>query len=456
MPTAPGPDLSTLLRELPTLRDDPLGFFVGLERTYGPLARLPFGPRRSAFLISDPAGVQHVLQDQARRYTKRTFQYTTLSLVTGQGLLTSDGATWLQQRRLMQPAFHRERLTDFAAHMRAAAERLARRWAAQPAGTPVDVDAAMLALSLEIVGATLFSADLQSEAPGLVASVITALDHVIARSRDPFMPPLWVPTPPNRAFRAAVAVLDTAVARLVDERRAGKPQTDLLQMLLDARDDAGRPMPERQLRDELVTLIVAGHETVASALTWTWALLAQHPDAADRIATEAAAASALDHGSLDQRSLDHGSLDPRSLPFTAAVFDEALRMYPPAWLISRQAAEDDVIADVPVPKGSLVIVSPFVVHRRAALWPDPEAFKPERFLAGPPPRFSYLPFGAGPRLCIGQAYARLEGVIVLATLARRVRLSSVTVAPATIDPLVTLRPRGGLHLTVTPRAPITA
>lgn len=437
MPTAQGPDLNTLLRKLPTLRDDPLGFFVALERDYGPLARLPFGPRRSAFLVSDPAAIQHVLQDQARRYTKRTFQYTTLSLVTGQGLLTSDGATWLQQRRLMQPAFHRDRLEGFATHMRGAAERLAQAWAARPAGHPVDVDAAMLALSLEIVGATLFSADLQAEAPGLVAAVITALDHVIARSRNPFTPPLWIPTRPNRAFRAAVGALDAAVARLVADRRAGPPRTDLLQMLLDAHDETGRPMPERQLRDELVTLIVAGHETVASALTWTWAQLAQHPDTADRIAAEAAAVP---------------TLDPRSLPYTAAVFDEALRLYPPAWLISRQAAEDDVIAEVPVAKGSLVIVSPFVVHRRAALWPDPEVFKPERFLAGPPPRFAYLPFGAGPRLCIGQAYARLEGVIVLATLARRMRLSSVTDAPATIDPLVTLRPRGGLHLTVTPRA----
>ncbi|MBL8092769.1 MAG: cytochrome P450 [Anaerolineales bacterium] len=438
MLTASGPDLRALLRDLPTLRDDPLGFFVDLERRYGPVARLPFGPGRFAFLLSDPGAIQHVLQDQARRYTKRTFQYTTLSLVTGQGLLTSDGPVWLRQRRLMQPAFHRERLTGFTASMNAAAAGLAERWSVAPDGQRVDVDRAMLALSLEIVGTTFFTTDLRADAPQLVSAVITALDHVIARSRNPFAPPIWLPTPAHRAFKRAVGALDDAVTRLIAERRAGPPRPDLLQMLLDTRDEDGRPMEPRLLRDELVTLIVAGHETVASALTWAWALLAQHPAAADRLALEADAAASA------------GSLDPRDLPFATAVFDEALRLYPPAWLITRQAAEDDDIEGLRVPAGSLVIVSPYVVQRRAALWPEPDRFRPERFLEAAPQRFAYLPFGAGPRLCIGQGFARLEGPLILANLARRVRLSTESALPA-IEPLVTLRPHGGLHLHVTRR-----
>jgi cytochrome P450 len=294
----------------------------------------------------------------------------------------------------------------------------------------------MLALSLEIVGDTLFSADLQGSAPELVAAVITALDHVIARSRNPVWPPAWLPTAANRAFKAAVATLDDAVARLVDARRAGPPQPDLLQMLLDARDDDGRPMDPTQLRDELVTLLVAGHETVASALTWAWALLAQHPAAADRVAAEAAT----------------GTLDPRTLPYTAAVFDEALRLYPPAWLITRRADEDDALGDVPVPAGSLVIISPYVAHRRPARWPEPEAFRPERFLEAATPRFAYLPFGAGPRLCIGQAFARLEGTLILAALARRLKLDLTPDGVPPVEALVTLRPHGGLKLRLSARA----
>jgi len=436
MPTASGPDLRALLRDLPTLRDDPLGYFVRLDREHGPIARLPFGPRRSLFLISDPAAIQHVLQDQARRYTKQTFQYGTLSLVTGQGLLTSDGALWLRQRRLMQPAFHRERLAGFATSMHAAAERLVARWAALPAGAPVDVEAAMLAVSLEIVGETLFSADLSEAAPALVAAVVTALDHVIARSQDPFMPPLWVPTRPNRGFNAAVRALDKAVAALVTARRTGPAQPDLLQMLLDARDEAGATLTDRQLRDELVTLLVAGHETVASALTWAWALLAQHPATADRIAQEAG---------------DAARLDPGSLPFTQAAFDEALRLYPPAWLITRRAAEADEVAGTPVSAGSLILISPYIVQRRAELWAEPDVFRPERFLGQPPPRFNYLPFGAGPRLCIGQSFARWEGTILLAALANRFRLEAQRPGLPGIEPLVTLRPHGGLSLTLKPR-----
>ncbi len=230
--------------------------------------------------------------------------------------------------------------------------------------------------------------------------------------------------------------LDKAVAALVTARRTGPAQPDLLQMLLDARDEAGATLTDRQLRDELVTLLVAGHETVASALTWAWALLAQHPATADRIAQEAG---------------DAARLDPGSLPFTQAAFDEALRLYPPAWLITRRAAEADEVAGTPVSAGSLILISPYIVQRRAELWAEPDVFRPERFLGQPPPRFNYLPFGAGPRLCIGQSFARWEGTILLAALANRFRLEAQRPGLPGIEPLVTLRPHGGLSLTLKPR-----
>ncbi|MBP7690780.1 MAG: cytochrome P450 [Anaerolineales bacterium] len=445
-PTAPGPSSSTLLRQIQTIQRDPLSFLTACARQYGPLVRFPIG-NLAVFAVNAPELVKHVLQDNHRNYGKNTIQFNTLAMVTGRGLLTSDGGFWLRQRRLLQPAFHRQRLAGFGCAMTAAAEQLLAEWDARPADTaPLDVDAAMMTTTLAIVGRTLFNADLRVEAADLVPAVLTALDFIVYRAQTPLAWPLVVPTPRNLRFQAARRRLEAAVSRLNADRRAflaggGAPPDDLLQMLLDARDDAGQPMTERQLRDELITLIIAGHETVASALTWTWHLLAQNPLAEARLRAELATV-------LAGRAPTPDDL-PR-LPYTRAVFEEALRLYPPAWLITRQALGPDTLAGHAIPAGALLIISPYVIQRRPEVWPDPEAFQPERFLEGAPdtPRFGYLPFGGGPRQCIGNGFALLEGTLILAMVAQRYQLRPAPGSAVRVDALVTLRPHDGLWMTV--------
>lgn len=431
----PGPTPRELLPRLRELQQEPLEFLLELTRRYGPFVRLPV-PGLPVFSISDPEAVKHVLQDNARNYSKRTLQFTNLALVTGQGLLTSDGEFWLRQRRMAQPAFHRHRIAGFGEAMTGAALRMLERWKAKQDGV-LDLDHEMMEMTLEVVGLTLFSSDFSAAAERMVEATLTALDYVIHKAQNPFGPPAWVPTARNRRFRQALGVLDRAVYRLIEERRArGRPHGDLLSMLLEARDDDGQPMTLRQLRDELITVIIAGHETVASALTWTWHLLAQHPQAEAALHAELAQV-------LGGRTPTTDDL-PR-LPYTRAVFEEALRLYPPAWLITRRATGPDTVGGYPVPKGSLLVLSPYITHRQPSAWPEPETFRPERFLeAARPPRYAYIPFGGGPRLCIGNTFALVEGQLILATVAQRYRLRPADPKPVEVAPLVTIRPKGGL------------
>lgn len=440
----PGPQPLEVLRALPQFQHDPLTFFQNLFDRYGEVVHLPAGAL-SGYLVNHPEVARQVLQDRHRFYTKNTIQYNTLALVTGRGLLTTDGDSWLAHRRLMQPAFHRQRLAHLGAAMTRAAERLAARWAALPLPTIVDVDAAMMHTALEVVGETLFSADLSHDAPDMVRDTLTALDYIIHRAQNPLALPPAFPTRRNRQFKAALARLDAHLNSLIRARRTHpNPPDDLLQMLLSAREaDSGLGMTDAQIRDEVMTLVVAGHETVASALTWTWHLLGQHPAAAAALRAELRTV-------LGGRAPQVADLP--NLPYTRQVFDEALRLYPPAWLLTRQAANDDVLTvdgrTYPIRAGSLVILSPYTLHRRADLWPEPLAFRPERFQAEPP-RWGYLPFGGGPHLCIGNHFALMEGALVLATLAQRFDLRP-TPHPVTVEALVTLRPQHGLPMHLSP------
>jgi cytochrome P450 len=390
-----------------------------------------------------------VLVTNAKAYGKRTLQYTTLSLVTGEGLLTADTEAWRPQRRLVQPAFHHRTLELVAEHVRTATDRLVASWEARD-GAVVDVDEAMMHLALEVVGRSLFGSDLSGDAERLADATLDALDIVVKKARTPLAPPMRVPTPTNLALRRAVRHLDDAVAAMLAERAAhplpeGAPPRDMLDLLLAAHDDDGSTLSRQQVRDQVVTFIVAGHETVASALTWAWQLLAADPVVTARLRAEV---DAVCPGGSP------GFADLPRLPFAAAVMDEVLRLYPPAWLVTRRAREADVLAGVEVAAGALVIVSPWLVHRHPSAWPDPERFDPGRFLDASGARrrdvaaeAAYLPFGAGPRLCIGRDMALLEGVLVLAGLVSRVELRSVGPAPRAL-PLVTIRPEGGLPMRV--------
>ncbi|MBI1352049.1 MAG: cytochrome P450 [Actinomycetales bacterium] len=442
--TAPGPLGPEMLRELTAIRTDPLDYLVRAWRTHGDVVQFPI-PRPPSYLVNEPESVWRVLVMTDRGYTKETIQYRSLSLVTGDGLLAVDTPGWRRQRPLVQPAFHHEGLGRIVEHVNGATARLTGEWAALPDGAVVDMDAAMMELALEVVGHALFGTDLSADASAITAATLSALDVVVARARVPLTPPSWLPTPGNRTLARSVATLDGAVRHMLSERaRCPRDQPeDMLDMLIASRDDQGSRLTPAELRDQVVTFIVAGHETVASALTWAWALLAADERVQARLHEEADAVL----GDRDPEFADY-----RRLPFARAVFDEVLRLYPPAWLITRKAVVPDTLAGHEIPAGALVILSPWLLHRHPAIWSDPEAFLPERFLAEDVPRRAFLPFGAGLRQCIGRDFAYVEGVLTLAALARRVSVSyPAGMGVPAVRPLVTVRPEGGLSLRVTAR-----
>ena len=438
--TAPGPLGPQMLRAFGTIRGNPLAFLDATWREFGDIAQFPV-PRPPSYLVNSPDGVRHVLVDNARGYGKSTIQYRALSLVTGEGLLTSDTDTWRMQRRALQPAFHHSALQDIGSHVAAATAQVKRQWSALERGAVVDVDAFMMGAALEIVAASLMGTDLTGRSSEIADATLEALDVVVARARVPITPPDWLPTPANRVLKRSVARLDEAVSEMMSARR-DEPGDDLLGLLLSVRDDNGRPLSAAQIRDQLVTFIVAGHETVASALGWVWGLLAEHPQIAHRVATEADSVAGDRPITFDDYS---------RLPFTKAVVEETLRLYPPAWLITRQALVADVIDGVTVPQGALVIMSPWLLHRHPDLWTHPDSFDPDRFM-GEIPRFAHIPFGAGPRLCIGRDFSYVEAVMIVAELARSFSMSfpAGESLPAG-EPLVTIRPHGGMPLLLTAR-----
>lgn len=439
--TAPGPLGPQMLTAFSAIRRNPVEYLADVWRRYGDVVQFPI-PRPPSYLVNDPEAVRRVLVTHARNYGKSTIQYRALSLVTGDGLLVADTEPWRHQRPLVQPAFHHETLERIVAHVDASLVRMFDDWDAVPAGTVIDVDSSMMTAALEVVGHALFGTDLSADAQRLAQATLAALDVVVARARVPITPPSWIPTPANRRLKAALRELDAAVLGMLQDR-AGQPSDvprDMLDLLLSARDEDGQRLTSREVRDQVVTFIVAGHETVASALTWAWALLAENPDvqaALQRESDEVLAGRA------------PAFADYARLPFARAVLDEALRLFPPAWLITRQALGSDVLAGRDIPAGALVILSPWLLHRHPAAWRDPEAFDPTRFLDGTADRTAFVPFGAGPRQCIGRDFAYVEGVLMLSAIAGRYSMAfpAGTGFPAA-DPLVTVRPASGLPMVV--------
>jgi cytochrome P450 len=433
---------------LEILRDGPHEFLLELAHRYGHAVRYPVGPFRF-FQFTDPAAVQHVLVTNHGKYGRRTFQYDLLAEVTGDGLLTMDGRPWRTRRRLAQPSFHRGRVTEFAPTFTAYAEQMARRWDDHArSGEPIDVAAEMMHVALQAVVRTLFNAEVSDRADVLWRATLDVLHHLMFRARTFGMIPGWLPTRRNRQFAASLTVLDETIYTTIRERRksgaatdAGTP--DLLQRLMDAEDkETGVRLSDRQLRDEMITLLIAGHETVASALTWTWHLLGTHPDADEQLATELRDVLGDEPAGAD--TLEH-------LAFTVAVFHEALRLYPPAWVITRRALAEDSVNGLRVPRGALVVLSPYVTQRHPDFWPEPTRFDPDRFTRdhdGDRHRYAYFPFGGGPHLCIGNHFSIVEATVLIATIGRRYRLEPLAAERAVVDPGVTLQPRGGLPMRV--------
>jgi len=427
---------------LPAVRRSPTTVFLDAARRYGEVVYFKIGPRHG-YLITNPADIRHVLQDNARNYRKSPL-YDKLRVLLGNGLLTSEGDFWLRQRRIAQPAFHRQRIAALAGVMAEAAREAAAQWTAMAqAGQPVDVDEEMMRLTRTVVLRTLLGADL-GPFSDTVDEAWRILNEHIGESFWSLGLMDWWPSAKKRRFQAARAVLRGAVDHVIAARRRRPSESaDLLSMLMSARDeDTGEAMTDEQLRVEVTTFLLAGQETTSLALTWIWYLLSQHPAAQRRLEDEIDTA-------LGDRPPDYTDLV--NLPYTRMVIDEAMRLYPPAWGFSREAIGDDDVGGYRVPRGWLVFVIPYVLHRLPAFWENPEAFDPERFTPernADRPKFTYLPFGAGPRQCIGNQFALIEAQLVVATLAQRYRLHLVPGHKVDPWPLITLRPRFGMPMVV--------
>jgi len=430
---------------LPRLRRDALQTFVDAADQYGDLVHLKVGPYHG-FLALDPADIRHVLQDNARNYHKSPV-YERLRDGVGNGLLTSEDAFWLRQRRLAQPAFHRQRVMAMADAMVACTEQMLERWdGVASRGETIDLVEEMMAVTQAIIVRTMFSTDL-GEAAEVVNRTWPIINRRIGETFWATKIETALPLPANRRFWRALRELETVVYRIIaDRRRSGRDEADLLSMLLSARDeDTGAGMDDRQLRDEVMTMLLAGHETTSLALSWTYFLLSRHPDVERGIADEVD--RVIGGGRPSFAHVDR-------LVSTRRAIEESLRLYPPAWGFSRQAVGDDEIGGYRVPKGSLVFLIPFVIHRRPALWPDPERFDPGRFTPeqdAARPKFAYMPFGGGPRGCIGNQFAMVEAQLIVASVAQRYRVELAPGQNITPEPLITLRPAPGIRATLAQR-----
>lgn len=445
IPTRPGSFPFGNLREFQTKN---LQLFTQAAKEQGDLVKLRLGPN-AMHMVSHPDGVQHILQTNNRNYGRSTFSNALIQRITGLNLFTSEGDYWLRQRRLMQPAFHRKRLDNFNQIMVNSTLRLLERWEpAIRAGTPIDMHQEMTHITTDIVGQALFSVDLTDETSDLGKAFRIATEYLNDSFRQPLVPPLFVPTRKNRAVNWAIRTIREVIQHMIDERRRTEDQKDdLLAMLMEARDEeTGEFMDDQQLRNESGVIIGAGQETTSNLLTWTFHVLAENPAIESRMLAE-----------LD--SVLHGRTpamaDLQQLPYLRMLVDEVLRFYPPAWAISaRKALADDEILGYPIRKGALVFILPYILHHDPRFWDAPEEIIPERFEEAREAarhKYAYLPFGAGPRKCIGNTFALIEAQLILATLFQKVRLAPATGKKVELDPVFTLRVKGGLPMHVVPR-----
>ena len=431
----PGPPARGPLGSLPQLRRDRLGLLVNAVHDYGEIVHFRL-VNRHVVLLANPADVRHVFQDNYRNYSKQTPGFRVVRAFLADGLLTNEGDAWLRQRRIAQPAFHHARIAAFAETITTAATELADSWDSDDA-SETNLTAEMMRLTLRIVGETLLSTDVTNEADRVGQALTVALrvaNRAIGRVIEI---PLWVPTPANVRLRRALAALNGVVYGVIRQRRQSPEDPgDLLSMLMHARDEeTGEAMTDRQLRDEVMTIFLAGHETTAVALGWTWDLLSRHPAVTRQLRGELSDV-------LGGRPPGFG--ESPQLAYTEQVIKESMRLYPPAWVISRCAIDADRIGGYDIPPRTIIFASPYITHRLSRLWTDPERFDPGRFerdRTGALVPFAYFPFGGGPRQCIGNNFAMMEMILVVATIAQRYRLDVVPGGQRGFSPGITLRPR---------------
>jgi cytochrome P450 len=409
---------------------DPFRYLMGLARKHGPVAPYRAGTER-AFLVDDAELVKHVLADNARNYSKGTFINEQFKLVVADGLLTLEGPEWRRERRLMQPAFHLERLNQLGTAMTDATLTMLEHWESlAESGEVIDLTQEMSKLTMTITARSLFGADIAED----VEEVGRQISVGLALFASPSKP---------EVIRARDGIVQLVEGMIEARRRTEHGDPDLLTMLMDARDeDTGEPMSDLQLRNEVVTLILAGYETTANSLSWTWYLLSRHPEVLATVRAELASVL----GGREPRFRDLGALS-----YTRRTLDESLRLYPPAWIMGRRALGEDQLADVTIPEGSVLALSPYITHRNPKYWEDPERFDPDRMREGKASLrkpFAYFPFGGGPRLCIGHNMAMLEAQLIIGTIAQRFDMRLVEGHQVVPERLFVLRPKGGLPMTI--------
>ncbi|MGH9502391.1 MAG: cytochrome P450 [Terriglobales bacterium] len=434
----PGPRPRFLIGNLPLFAADALTIYTRWAREYGDI----FYYRAAwmdVYFLNHPALIESVLVSQSQNFAKdKVIQNSRWFL--GEGLLTSEGPGWLRQRRLSQPAFHRERMASYGRTMSAYAEDMLAVW--QDAEVR-DIHQEMMQLTMRIVAKVLFSVEVKADAERVARALNILMRHTSGGRM--ILPPVLrhVPVPAMMRVKRAVRELDEIVDRIIRQRRAsGEDTGDLLSMLIAARDEDGSGMNDRQLRDEILTFLLAGHETTAVSLSWTWYLLSEHPEVQQKL-----------HQELGQTL---GGRTPQledlaRLPYTDKVVKESMRLYPPAWSLARTVAKETEIAGYRLPVGANVVLSPWILHRDPRFFDQPEHFNPDRWTAElmqKLPRFAYFPFGGGPRLCIGASFAVMEANLLLAAIAQRFQLRLVPGHPVATLPSITLRPKHGMRMTL--------
>jgi cytochrome P450 len=435
--TAPGPPTFQFFLDLPKFRKDPLGGFFNAALTYGDVVRY-----RGVWVshqLSHPDHIQHVLQGNVANYRKGR-GYKILKLSLGEGLLTSEGVLWQRQRKMTQPSFQGQQVASFVPTMAENATAMLRRWEINAGQkTAFDLVPDFMRLTLNIAAQVLFATNLEADAESIRRTLDIGRDYSVERAWSIFPPPLSWPTRRNREYRGALANIHGIMDRIIAERRKETTRiSDLLTMLMEARDENGAPMSDKQLRDEVITLLTAGHETTTLALAWTCFLIATRPDVVERMTSEAAF--------LNGRTPAYDDL--MKLRYSRMVVEESMRLYPPVWTLARTAVNEDEIGGYRIAAGSEILIFPYITQRHPKWWQDPSVFRPERFApenSAARPRYAYLPFGAGPRTCVGLNFAMTEILVVLTMLLQRFRLR-LAIDPTNVrsDPSVTLQPRPGV------------
>ena len=442
----PGPRGKPIIGSLPDFRRSVVQTLMDGWREYGDVVRYR-GPL-SVISISHPDHVQYILRDNAANYHHPDFEIKKLEPTFRRGLVTSQGDFWARQRKMMQPTFHRDRVDSFAKMMADTTAATLERWGRFENGNrAVDMRVEMQRLTLQILTNAVFSSDWASEAEKIIRSVTIANEYTNKRLLSPIDPPEWAPLPSVRKFAETRQTVDELVYGLIADRRKAESRNDLLSLLMDARDDEGKGMSDLELHDELISLIFAGHETVSVCLTWTWYLLSKDPSSAQKVRDE-----------VDETIGDRPPTveDIKQMQYIWQVLQEALRMYPPIWLIPRTPLSDDEIDGYRLEAGTrtMLFLCPYVTHRHTSFYDNPESFDPDRIApenTGSWHRYQYFPFGGGPRKCIGHEFAMLEMTIIVAMVTQLFRLDLVPGHPVDPKPMVTLRPRYGMPMIITPR-----